>query len=124
MRVDYATYINSRLWHRRRRAFISAATGRCQICGEQRYSLDVHHLHYRTLGHESAADVLVLCRHCHDVVHYGGVIKRALYCLGPACESYREGGICRSLDGTWEGEASRLEPCQNDDGALLLGDNP
>ena len=33
-------------------------------------SLEVHHLHYRTLGHEDPyEDVIVLCRECHSELH-------------------------------------------------------
>jgi len=30
---------------------------------------DVHHRHYNSLGHESLADLLILCQNCHKQIH-------------------------------------------------------
>lgn len=32
-------------------------------------ALDIHHLHYRTVGHEALEDLAVYCRSCHGVTH-------------------------------------------------------
>lgn len=36
-------------------------------------SLNLHHLHYRNIGHEKLEDLQALCRHCHLKVH--GLLK-------------------------------------------------
>ena len=41
----------------------------CEKCGKLNKHLDLHHLHYRTLGFESANDVVLLCRSCHTRQH-------------------------------------------------------
>ena len=50
--------------------------------------LDVHHKNYLCLWHETDNDVLVLCRHCHDVEHekLKGGPKLLLDTL--ACQTY------------------------------------
>jgi phage terminase large subunit GpA-like protein len=69
--VDYNTYIHSNAW----RVFRLAALRRqpcCQACG-RRDRLNVHHVTYENLGHESPEDVLVLCHSCHEYHHARGV---------------------------------------------------
>jgi len=44
------------------------ARGKCERCGLG-LPLDLHHLHYRTVGRETPADLLALCRDCHDAAH-------------------------------------------------------
>lgn len=88
---DYRTYIRSDEWKLRRVAALHRATRRdgyvpqprCEVCGRAGYphknsgssldyrerrfrvehsnGLEVHHLHYRNLGHEEPADLMVLC---------------------------------------------------------------
>jgi 5-methylcytosine-specific restriction endonuclease McrA len=77
--TDYHAYIVSDRWKARAKCFIRLAGRRCQQCGSKR-NLTVHHLHYRTLGVESKADVEVLCWPCHESLH---AIDRA------ACEHLR-----------------------------------
>ena len=74
MRVDYRTYMASDQWKRVRMSALQRAR-RCEICGRyglplknrERYQVDgtnglqVHHLHYRTLGNEQPEDLIVLC---------------------------------------------------------------
>ncbi len=62
--VDYNEYLQSEEWQAIRRRAIEHACGVCEECGETE-SLEVHHLHYETLGHESISDLQVLCPLCH-----------------------------------------------------------
>lgn len=66
---NYLEYLESPEWWTIRRAAMRRANWRCEQekPGDQRHEgpLEVHHLHYRTLGCESLDDVQVLCRTCH-----------------------------------------------------------
>lgn len=46
----------------------------CELCRKKfhQFQLESHHLHYRTIGHESQWDLLVLCRSCHRDQHADG----------------------------------------------------
>ena len=63
-RAQYLNYLNSTEWRIRRNAAIKASGEKCARCGSVN-SLEVHHLHYRTLGCESLTDLLVVCKECH-----------------------------------------------------------
>ena len=64
--AEYTAYLDSMPWKAKRHQAISAAGYRCQSCGVQRlHGLEVHHLHYDTLGDERLADLRVLCPACH-----------------------------------------------------------
>jgi 5-methylcytosine-specific restriction endonuclease McrA len=64
--VDYRTYLESDAWMVFRESVIEAFGGQCADCG-QHLPLQVHHLHYNTLGWEVIDDVAPLCRECHVV---------------------------------------------------------
>jgi 5-methylcytosine-specific restriction endonuclease McrA len=63
-------YLRSAHWRSLRIWALEAADWRCQRCGKTMSvaggSLDVHHKHYRTVGHERPSDLEVLCRPCHE----------------------------------------------------------
>ena len=40
----------------------------CWLCGTAN-NLDVHHIHYKNLGHENLEDLSLLCRTCHTNYH-------------------------------------------------------
>ena len=69
--VDYNAYLKSKDWQRQRQAALSRAGRRCQVCNDYGL-LDVHHRTYARLGCELAADLIVLCRSCHDLFHSNG----------------------------------------------------
>jgi hypothetical protein len=79
-RPDYRTYMASREWAERRAEALMRSRDRlgprCEVCGRHGLShknrpedrrltgangLEVHHLHYRTLGDEDPDDLVVLC---------------------------------------------------------------
>lgn len=68
-RFIYQRYINGPRWRSFRRLAIEAADDRCQRCGTPDYDdpdpLEVHHLHYDTIGNEAFTDVIVTCVPCH-----------------------------------------------------------
>lgn len=64
----YKAYIQSNAWKVFRASVIAAADERCQRCGDYADRLEIHHLHYDTIGQENLSDVLVVCPPCHAVV--------------------------------------------------------
>ena len=91
--MRYGDYLNSHDWKSRRDRFKRDAGGRCQNCGREGErtrvgksrghsghliwtGLEIHHLHYESLGREETSDILVLCPDCHRT------IRRAEWALG------------------------------------------
>lgn len=70
-RGPYSEYLRSPIWESIRSAAIDRADNRCQVCNSD-LLLQVHHRKYPDLlGCESASDLTVLCRRCHDLFHNG-----------------------------------------------------
>lgn len=68
-REAYDDYLASEEWEDKRRECLDHHGRECADCGATG-SLDVHHLHYETLGDEdAAADLMPLCRACHMERH-------------------------------------------------------
>ena len=65
----YAAYLASEHWRQFRLNLLAAEGGRCQDCQHTGLRVQVHHLHYNSVGHEQRQDVLVLCRDCHAKRH-------------------------------------------------------
>lgn len=64
--VDYQQYLASREWRVKRKKFIDDATyGVCERCAIRSIE-DVHHLTYANIGNEDYADLLGVCRPCHE----------------------------------------------------------
>ena len=79
---NYVDYLCSPEWFSVRRAAMRRAQFRCEQerPGEPRHDgpLEVHHLHYESLGCERLEDVEVLCRSCHRAKRNPRYIKKAL----------------------------------------------
>lgn len=69
-RNDYEAYIQSPHWRAVRGLALKRDGYRCTRCAG-RYSLQVHHLTYKHLGHEERhlEDLRTLCRTCHRRAH-------------------------------------------------------
>lgn len=66
--TDYAEYMQSDEWKRKRTRIRRRARGWCERCGvNRRYA--IHHLTYERLGHEELGDLLAVCQGCHDFLH-------------------------------------------------------
>lgn len=76
----YDEYLNSDHWQRTRiKRLLMADINdewnviRCEEtdCGlyVPLQAINIHHLHYRTVGHEAMEDLKVVCRSCHGVYH-------------------------------------------------------
>jgi 5-methylcytosine-specific restriction endonuclease McrA len=61
---EYRDYMGSPRWRAIRDWAFALHGGRCQECGATS-GLEVHHLHYDTLGRERPEDLRVLCPGCH-----------------------------------------------------------
>ena len=65
---SYAEYLATAWWRQRRAQHLEAIGHRCQLCNATG-ALDVHHRTYERLGAEASADLLALCRTCHERFH-------------------------------------------------------
>lgn len=61
----YQQHISSARWRELKNQILKLRGNRCQRCGHENASLDLHHLHYRSLGNEQPEDVELLCPECH-----------------------------------------------------------
>lgn len=64
---EYAAYLNSTAWQRKRKKILRRDKHKCRTCGVNRY-LVVHHRTYERVGHERLSDLITLCDGCHDAV--------------------------------------------------------
>jgi 5-methylcytosine-specific restriction endonuclease McrA len=74
-------YLRTDHWRRARALALQRARFRCESCGAVGSGadnpLDVHHLRYR-LWCETPADLMVLCRNCHQRAHWLQEVARIL----------------------------------------------
>ena len=49
---------------------------KCAKCGQTSATLEVHHLTYERFGRESEADLIVLCKVCHEAADKQRVLQR------------------------------------------------
>jgi hypothetical protein len=60
-------YLKSEEWKDVRFEALAREMARCQICGEENFSNDAHHIYYPKSVWDTKADYLViLCRECHE----------------------------------------------------------
>lgn len=69
MSEEYKTYLASDEWKIRRKVALDAAENRCQLCNSDKRPHHVHHRTYERCGRETAADLIVLCKDCHEQFH-------------------------------------------------------
>ena len=67
--MPYPEYLHTVHWRQRARRARQLAGQQCQRCGTSSVPLQVHHLTYERRGREKDADLIVLCRHCHETEH-------------------------------------------------------
>ena len=65
MNEEYVEYLRSAEWREKRKEFLEFVGYECEECGSKE-KLQIHHLHYNTVGDESQDDVEVLCKICHE----------------------------------------------------------
>lgn len=61
----YHQHISSTQWKSLKLEVIKERGNRCRRCGKASASLELHHLHYHSLGSEQPEDVELLCNECH-----------------------------------------------------------
>lgn len=69
--LPYSEYLKTAHWQLRRERALDRAGHHCQVCHAIEL-LEVHHNTYERLGHERDADLVVLCRNCHQLFHNDG----------------------------------------------------
>ena len=75
--AEYERYMRSEAWERKRSERLELDGNRCVMCGRPNGLqkdgatpiLQVHHIHYRNLGHEPMEDLVSLCPTCHKRIH-------------------------------------------------------
>jgi 5-methylcytosine-specific restriction endonuclease McrA len=74
--TEYLAWINSPQWQMFKLSIIAARGMKCEACGRDG-RVDLHHLHYRTLGAERPDDVRLLCYPCHQRADAGRRKRRS-----------------------------------------------
>lgn len=65
----YDAYLKSINWALLRVKALTMVGYKCVAC-KSTDTLQLHHKHYQTLGEESLDDVVILCKKCHDLLHF------------------------------------------------------
>jgi 5-methylcytosine-specific restriction endonuclease McrA len=87
-RDEYAEYLRGKWWRQKRAQKLKSVGHKCESCGRRGGPLEVHHLHYCSLGKERNSDLQVLCKPCHMSRHPGWVDPAALSYDLRAAESH------------------------------------
>jgi 5-methylcytosine-specific restriction endonuclease McrA len=69
--VNYKQYLSSKEWLQKKQYFLMCYDNNCGVCFRKfkNSDLNLHHLHYKTLGHENWDDLMLVCRGCHGYIH-------------------------------------------------------
>jgi hypothetical protein len=73
--LPHPEYLLTSHWRACRERAIERAGGACQVCHSAEEP-NVHHRSYERLGDEAEADLIVLCRACHERFHANGKLAR------------------------------------------------
>ena len=74
---EYKRYMCSTQWDKKRKERLELDDNRCVMCGRRNGLrkdgvtpiLQVHHITYKSLGHEPMEDLVSLCPGCHKKLH-------------------------------------------------------
>lgn len=72
MKMNYKEQIKSPKWQKRRLEILQKDGFRCQICGDDEHTLNVHHLVYhknRNIWEYEDWELITLCEDCHEHQH-------------------------------------------------------
>ena len=72
--MPYKYYITSWQWYDKRDYILKLGNYTCEKClkSKEKYPrliLNVHHIHYNSLGNEGRHDLMILCSKCHKKEH-------------------------------------------------------
>jgi 5-methylcytosine-specific restriction endonuclease McrA len=69
--LSYQDYLRSGHWMEISAREKKTANYQCELCGNGRSTLNVHHLYNLSecMGREEPRDLMVLCQGCHEEVH-------------------------------------------------------
>jgi len=63
-------FLRSEKWKNVRYEALARENAKCQICGEENFSNDAHHVFYpESVWETESEDLVILCRCCHEFVH-------------------------------------------------------
>lgn len=70
---NYEEYIQGWIWQDKKEIYLKARKDNgwpieCLIC-QGKYGLQLHHLHYNSLGNERQDDLILVCMKCHQDIH-------------------------------------------------------
>lgn len=65
---DYQEYLKTRHWQIVKYEYRKHHKYQCVMCLEKDVRLELHHLHYETLGREKDEDLTYLCYKCHNII--------------------------------------------------------
>ena len=65
----YVHYLKTLHWNQTRQNAFFKANWKCQLC-QSKQGIEVHHNNYNNLWKEEPADLVVLCKFHHDMVHF------------------------------------------------------
>lgn len=71
-KTTYKRYLRTQNWQKLRFEVLKRSGGKCERCGYQPYKrggLQIHHLSYDRVGHESLEDLIAICPRCHMEIH-------------------------------------------------------
>lgn len=67
---EYRTRLDSKWWKDLAAELKDFVQNTCQICGNDKHALHIHHLSYNNLGNNKEyEDMVVVCEGCHDTYH-------------------------------------------------------
>lgn len=90
----YDQHISSAEWKSLKHKIIEQRGNRCERCGQENASLELHHVHYHSLGNEKPEDVELLCSECHSKADETRRPKR----------NYPQEGLIVDVDGDYWGK--------------------
>lgn len=67
-KTSYKKYLKSKHWKKVRKQYYKDHKRECIVCNKKS-RLNLHHLHYKTLGKESGEELIAICHRCHLVLH-------------------------------------------------------
>lgn len=71
-KTTYKRYLRTQNWQKLRFEVLKRSGGKCERCLYQPYKrggLQIHHLSYDRVGHESLEDLIAICPRCHMEIH-------------------------------------------------------